>query len=417
MAGAMLSGNLRVVSSGGTTDLQFFRGKLAGSGNPERPRRLGQILLSRGLLDRAALEEALAFQQDFAPGTPLGKVLVFRERISTGDLEAALRLQLEEEVWDLLSFEEGTWTFIEGTAEAEELPLVQVDAIQLVDQAMDRRREWLDIKERIPSDAVIPAVVRMGGISDREVLHFDEREWLVLSLVNGYYDASCIAARSGLGRFETYRILAHLVGSGVVELRMPAEPVVLQTSAEELSGQPPASDKGGSSASRWSGILARIRDAEEGATPAIEKGRLHFGSPVSFVVAIGTAVIHQLMQNPDFVVDPSDERLAERYWRQILMAYPKADLVVAESNKLDAGNFDRYIRTLGVQGPMRSIYLETMDGLGRFLRTLYLLAVQRLGSKAARTLFVSTMDDLRQRSSMDNSESFFFKEFAAKVLE
>lgn len=412
-----LSGTLTVICNNSPTELHYYLGKLTGSGNPERPRRLGQILLSRGLVDRAALEEALAYQQDFSPGTPLGKVLVFRERITPQALQDAIKLQLEEELWDLLMQTDGTYRFFAKPGPLVEPPLVELDPEPLVKLVIERRAEWVRIKQKITNDSLIPAVVKMDTPSDREALSFDKKEWQILSLVNGYYDVGAISARSGLGRFESYRILNNFLSSGIISLKAPKEPVPADLSGDGTAPAAGPTSSAGSSSSRWSGILAKMRDAEDPENPAIERGRLHFESPVSFVVAAANTLLGKLMQNADFIVDPNDERLAERYWRQMLMNYPRADLVQAEMNTLDATSFDRYIRTLGVQGPMKSIYLETMEALNRFLRTLYLLCSQRLGSKLAKTLFVETMEGLRQRSSMKNSETFFFKEFAAKILE
>lgn len=177
-----------------------------------------------------------------------------------------------------------------------------------------------------------------------------------------------------------------------------------------------SSSTSSTSSSRWGNLLSRLRDEADASLPA-ESGRLKFDSPVPFLVEICNQIMAQLLSNQDFIVDPSDEQLTERYWHQILMSYPKADLVTAELNRLDAKNFDRYTRTLGVEGPMNSIYLETVEAISRYLRTLYLLSAQRLGSRTARTLFVNIMDDVRRRSTIGNSDSFFFKEEAAKILE
>ncbi len=414
-----MTGVLSLTCDGLTTDFHFLLGRITGSGNPDRPRRLGQILLSRGLVDRAALEEALAYQGDFAPGTPLGKVLVHRERITQDNLREAIHLQLEEELWDVFSLPEGSYHFFLKDPQGAETPLVEQDPEPLVKEILTQRDEWEKIRERITDDSLIPAVVKLAGAADRETVHLNRKEWQILSLVNGYYDVGCIAARSGLGRFESFRILDVFISTGLMELRKPREPVQVRMDEESSPSQQQFASprEHGMSSSRWSGILSKLREPEDEEASVADKGRLQFDSPVAFVVAISNRIIDKLMTNPDFIVDPSDERLAERYWRQVLMSYPKADLVRANMNVLDAESFDRYTRSLGVQGPMKSIYLETMEALNRYLRTLHLLCGQRLGTKAAKSVFVTTMEDLRQRSTIGNSESFFFKEFAAKIFD
>lgn len=401
---------------------QYYRGQLAGSDNPDRHRRLGRILLNRGLIDRAALEEALAYQADFAPGTPIGKVLVHRGKLGQAELVEAVRLQIEDEMSAVLTCIEGFYQIVKADGNDEEPPAVLLDTQALVDETVARQKEWEKIRQKVPNDSVIPAVLKLKGPEDREVLHLTPRQWHVLSLVNGYYDVGCIAARSGLGRFETYKTLDSLLGSRVIELHPPREPVADSMNAD---GESPAAENSspnakaaGSSSSRWGSLLARLR--EEGDprpdTGGEDKVRLDFNSPVSFLVDVCNRILARLMTNQDFVVDPTDEKLAERYWRQVLMTFPRADLITANMNLLEATTFDRYTRTLGVDGAMRSIYLDTMDAISRYMRTLYLLSAQRLGSRSARMLFVDVMEDVKSRATIANAESFFFKEFAAETL-
>lgn len=413
----LMSGVLTVtcgVSS--TSAFDFYRGRLTGSDNPNRPRRLGRILLNRGLIDRAALEEALAYQADFAPGTPIGRVLVFRNKITADDLRDAVRIQIEDELATALACYEGFYTFKDSPSAEDEDPLVLLDTEALVSETLSRQKEWKVIREKISTDAVIPSVVTLDGSADRETIQLSTREWHILSLVNGYYDVGCIAARSGLGRFESYRVLMTLLSNGIVALHPPREPVAEGPYDEGEGAAERAKAAVGSSSSRWGSIISRLRD--EADVPASDANlALSFDSPVSFLAEIGNRVVGRLMINQDFVIDPSDEKLAERHWRKILMGFPKADLVTADSNLLDASNFERYTRTLGVEGPMESVYLDTVDALKRYLRTLYLISAQRLGTKAARTLFADVMEDVKRRSTTRNAENFFFKEVATTILE
>src|SRR5690606_10925461 len=123
-----LSGTLIVKDSASDKQFQFRLGMLTGAGNPKRPRRLGQILLSRGLVDRVALEEAFAYQSDFSPETPFGKVLVMRKRITPDQLRDAMKLQIEEDLWDVLSQQEGVWQFVPESRDDGEVPYLEIEA-------------------------------------------------------------------------------------------------------------------------------------------------------------------------------------------------------------------------------------------------------------------------------------------------
>lgn len=397
----------------------FYRGQMTGSENPDRHRRLGRIILNRGLIDRATLEEALGYQRDFASGTPIGRVLVHRGKLSQEDLRDAVKIQIADELSSALSCTEGIYVFEEVQPEEDDVPLVRLDTDVIVKETLSRHDEWKRIREKVPNDNLIPNVVKLGSSADREVLHLNTQEWHVLSLVNGYYDVDCISTRSGLGRFETYKVLESLLANGVINMKQPAEPMMGITKEQHENGTQQNSDRGnraaGSSSTRWGNIISRLREESENPSKA-DASPLEFESPVPFLTEICNRMTDKLMLNQDFVLDPSDEKLAERIWRQILMTFPKADLVSAKMNVLDSASFDRYTRTLGVDGPMRSIYLDTLDALARYLRMIYLLSAQRLGSRAARTLFVAVMDNVKNRSTIANSNDFFFKEMAAEIL-
>lgn len=399
-------------------DFDFYHGSICGSENPHRPRRLGQLLLNRNLIDRVALDEALAYQADFSRGTPIGRVLIHRDRLTLNDLRDTVRLQLEEEIADILSHGDGFYQFKPTQPTDDEAPLVELNPETIVRDVLNRREAWERIRTRIPNEQAVPSVLKLGGASDREALHLTRRDWDILSLVNGNFDVGCIASRSGLGRFETYMILDSFLSTGIIEFKPGREPAP-DSITESKSEAPDAGvnvRQAGMSSTRWSGILSRLRDDND-RTEILDSARLNFDSPVAFLVEVSNEITRILMTDQDFIVDPSDERLAERYWRQVLMSHPRADLVSAHMNLLSSDSFDRYTRSLGVDGITKSIYLETIDALGRHLRTLYLLSAQRLGSKAARLLFANVMEEIKHRSTIANSDSFFFKEVAAKVLE
>lgn len=430
-----MTGTLTCVNGDYSASLTLRQGRLVNSSSVGRPRRLGQMLINRGLVDRMAVEEALAYQQDFSPETPLGRILVHRGHITMDQLRHAIRLQLEEELWDLFSMREGSYKFEHGSMDAVGIDsVVELDVEPLILEGTRRLDEWSRIVKNIPGDSAIPSIMSTEEAMDREMLHFSDSEWRVLSLVNGTFDMGCIAARSGLGKFETFRVINSFLASGLVVVRMPAEPVPamvpLEVTAERMAAiassaraDDPDRLTGGSSA-RLSAIFSRWREGESSGNlivpdenkPPLESGALSFASPVSFVTALCNRILAELMRNPDFILESKDEKLAERYWRQIVMDFPRADLLSAEKNVLNADMFDRYLVSVGVEGPMKPIYSDTMEALSHYLRTLYLLSVQRLGIKSTKGIFANLLENYKRRSKIDNAEDFFFNEFAARAL-
>jgi len=432
-----MTGVLTINHGDYTASLVLRRGKLVNSSSMGRPRRLGQMLIHRNLVDRNQIEEALAYQQDFSPDTPLGQILVERRYITQDQLRQAIRLQLEEELWELFALQQGTFKFEHGdeiTTGAGSV--VELEIEPLLIEGARRMDEWVRIVKNIPSDEVIPAVIPLEDASERETLQLSDAEWQVLSLINGTYNIGCIASRSGTGKFETFRIINSFMVSGIVRIQKPSEPapatIALDQPVGATNGHRNGDDRNGSqgesasagSSARLASLFARWRSESSGdlmlppdeTPPKGMPGPLNFQSPVSFVAAVCNTLLADLMRNPDFIVDPRDERLAERYWQPIVMEFPRADLVTVKKNVLQASAFDRYIVSVGVEGPMKPIYRDTMEALCRYLRTLYLLTAQRLGTKNTRKVFATVLEDFRQRSKIGNSEDFFFNEYAARAL-
>jgi len=423
-----MTGALQVTGTGLTSTLELREGKLVGSINAGRARKIGQMLVNRGIVDRAAIDEAFAYQQDFSNGTPFGKILVQRNHITDDQLRQALRLQLDEELWDIFSLKEGNYKFEHGSAESVGRDLlIELEVEPLILEGTRKVDEWSRISKNITNLLAVPVVVGFSDPSDRELMHLNPQEWNVLSLVNGYSDLGCIAGRSGLGRFETFRIINSFLANGLVELKnvnlQPGDNVEIFDSrdadaAKKAKAKTSESQQHGEqSSTALASLMARFRESEARPTDTPATGRLTFASPASFVAALCNRILEDLMKNPDFIVNPDDARLAERFWRKVLMDCPRADLVTAEQNILNAGIFDRYLEPGGVEGPLKPIYLETMEALNRFLRVLYQLATLRLGSRTARHLFVNILDDYRKRSTIGQSDLFFFNEFAGRALE
>jgi hypothetical protein len=418
-----MTGTLTINQGSYTASLTLRQGRLINSSSMGRPRRLGQMLTQRGLVSRNAIEDTLQYQKSLPTPIPLGRLLVQRGHISIEQLRQAIRLQLEEELWDLFSLSEGVFKFDYGDESNMGDAIVDLEVEPLIIEGARRLDEWQHIEHNIPHEGIIPAVNPDADLADREMMAFSFAEWRVLSMVNGVFDTGSIVTRSGLGKFETFRIINSLISSDylVATTSKFSGTGVGNSAARNIS-----TGEVGFSSTRLraammamaplSEVPAKSASSNKGDSGNVEVGEFVFRSPAGFVAALANHVIEELLQRPDFSVSDSDAAIAEQCWLTVQMQYPRADLIVAEGNEIDSTRLERFIESIGLDGCMRSIYEDSMEALGRMLKMLSLLAAQRIGNKDGQVLLREIFDAFRARSVIGRSDNFFWQDYTSRIL-
>ncbi len=104
------TGALVVRSRKGTGMVVFRNGQVVQAGSDVIRDTLGNILVSQGMIDQAALAAALSAQKK-NPDKPLGMLLTESGAVAAKVIEDVVRQQIEEIVSDLLAWEEGFFNF------------------------------------------------------------------------------------------------------------------------------------------------------------------------------------------------------------------------------------------------------------------------------------------------------------------
>jgi len=104
------TGTLIVRSRKGTGMVVFKNGQVIQAASDSIRDSLGNILVSQGMLTEAVLSQALAAQRKDVD-KPLGMILVEMGAVPAQTLESVVRKQIEEIIYDLLSWEEGFFNF------------------------------------------------------------------------------------------------------------------------------------------------------------------------------------------------------------------------------------------------------------------------------------------------------------------
>jgi hypothetical protein len=104
------SGCLSVTHRNNFGYIYFERGRIAYASIVNRRDRLGDLLIKGGLITKAQLDEAVGAQSTYRDKR-LGDILVGQNLITRDELHAQVRVQIEEAVYFLFTWTQGTFNF------------------------------------------------------------------------------------------------------------------------------------------------------------------------------------------------------------------------------------------------------------------------------------------------------------------
>jgi tetratricopeptide (TPR) repeat protein len=198
----------------------FERGAVIAAQIASNPHPLGEVLLKQGKLREEDLARARAMQ---AAGDRrrLGEILTAIGAIGRRELERCVRAQVEEVVFELLSWSEGYFSFTDGAADRAALEATaSIPTEALMMEAARRIDEWSRIATKVPHLGVIPRLraPEDGGGAPLDLVPF---EWEVLAAVDGRRDVRTIAQELSRSEFDVARTLYGLGAAGVIALDEP----------------------------------------------------------------------------------------------------------------------------------------------------------------------------------------------------
>jgi len=202
--------------------IQFCSGGIRLVSGVRRTNPLGQILVRSGGITADQLKDLLAEQR--GKTTRLGDLAAERGVLSKEALEQALRDQAAEEIYEIFSWTEGKFYFMEGTSDA--VPegagplapvLLDTNVMSIMIEAARRSDEMARIRTLIPVDDLVPkktdAAVALDdpGIDRNAAVE-------ILTLVDGKRSVDQIIQNSLYPKFAVLRTLYELAERGVVIL-------------------------------------------------------------------------------------------------------------------------------------------------------------------------------------------------------
>ena len=135
----------------------FKEGRILSSASNNPEEYLGHFLVSHGLINEIELAKAIELQEQTA--MLLGKILVTTGAIEEKDLHRLLRLKAEESIYDIFSWSEGEFRFLDDVLPESTMVPMDLDVTAIVLEGVQRVDEWRRIRKVIPSGEAIPVAV------------------------------------------------------------------------------------------------------------------------------------------------------------------------------------------------------------------------------------------------------------------
>jgi tetratricopeptide (TPR) repeat protein len=190
--------------------IYFDRGRITYASIVNRRDRLGDLLVKNGLV--RATELAAAIEDQAAhPGLRLGEILIRRGAITREQLEQYIRIQIEEAVYFLFTWSQGSFYFEADQRPEEGAMLVSINPENLLLEGARRIDEWSLIEKKIPSLELVFELDRQKPV---EGIELSDEQRKILPLVDGRRSVQELIDESGMVEFDVGKALFGLIQAG-----------------------------------------------------------------------------------------------------------------------------------------------------------------------------------------------------------
>ena len=175
---------------------------------------LGNMLLHRGRITKDDLDRAITLHKQ--TGRQLGTTLIDMNLFDKEEIGDCLRLQIEEIVYNLFSWQTGDFYFHEGEKPKKAPFLIELNTMNVIMEGTRRIDEWIEIQKVLPPDDVLLGLASSPKTKQDEV-RFSMEEFRVLALINGERTLTDLMHISPLGEFVTCRAVYKLILNKLIE--------------------------------------------------------------------------------------------------------------------------------------------------------------------------------------------------------
>ncbi len=223
IANSKKTGTLGIQNSNDIIMVYFKNGRITYAYGPRQTSHIGQLLSDNGKISAGQLEDAIAYQSNAEVTKRLGQILVQKKYVTQDDLDEAIKQQVEELVYSLLSWGDGSFKFYDNQYPTNEEITVNLSVENVILEGLRRIDEINHLKETLP-DFDKPLKMSEATCGRGKDISLSPEEWNLLALVNGRTSINDLLEQSDYPRVKTIERLASLKLAGLItESEKPAE--------------------------------------------------------------------------------------------------------------------------------------------------------------------------------------------------
>lgn len=210
--GSKKTGMLTLAHGSNEAYVFFRRGDLVYAASNQDALRLGSVLLRRKKITKE--QSSLIDNSITARGKRFGEVAVEQGIMTSDELNAALKVQIAEVVYDAFMWNDGGFSFYDNFDLPPTAITISIDLPNLIMEGARRIEEYAQCLALLPDSSV---VFRVVSSPETEKITLTLEEWKILFLINGQRTLEEICRDAGDDVIAVYRVVYGLSASNLIE--------------------------------------------------------------------------------------------------------------------------------------------------------------------------------------------------------
>ncbi|MGA9836592.1 MAG: DUF4388 domain-containing protein, partial [Gemmatimonadaceae bacterium] len=191
--------------------IYFDKGRISYASIVNRRDRLGDMLVKNGVITGDQLRSAIDAQER-QRDRRIGELLMDMGFLSRDALRQHIREQIEEAVYFLFTWNQGSFNFEADVQPEGQEFLVSINPESLLLEGARRVDEWTLVEKKIPTFDIVFEIDRVRLAKSDLELTMEQRG--LVELVDGRRDVQQIIDASGMGEFDVGKLLYGLAIAG-----------------------------------------------------------------------------------------------------------------------------------------------------------------------------------------------------------